>query len=143
MISSSAPQLGAVTRLGSVAAAATSKAEQLHQADRQALEERNREWRLRSLSTVREIEVLRMRRKQSITVAGMDEAPEEQELAKVQRRLNLERVKFRQELAMKKQRDRLRAEQKKQEQARLEKLKVQASQSTYAANFGAFYQLPR
>ncbi|XP_075538583.1 uncharacterized protein LOC142572985 [Dermacentor variabilis] len=127
MSSSSAPHLGAVAGLDGVAAAtaAGSKADQLRQAERQALEERNREWRLRSLSTVREMEVLRMRRKQSIVVAGVDDASEVQELAKVQRKLNLERVKFRQELAMKKQRDRLRAEQKKQEQARLEKLQLQ------------------
>lgn len=125
--SSSAPPLSAVAGLnsGTAAAAAKSKADRLRQAERQALEEQNREWRLRSLSTVREIEVLRMRRKQSIAVAGVDDEPEAQELAKVQRKLNLERVKFRQELAMKKQRDRLRAEQKKQEQARLEKLQLQ------------------
>ncbi|KAH7961401.1 hypothetical protein HPB52_008803 [Rhipicephalus sanguineus] len=95
--SSSAPPLSAVTGLNSTAAAARSKAEQLQHAERQVLEERNREWRLRSLSTVREIEVLRMRRKQSIAVAGVDEAPEEQELAKVQRRLNLERNQQRQQ----------------------------------------------
>ncbi|XP_070388529.1 coiled-coil domain-containing protein 148-like isoform X1 [Dermacentor albipictus] len=127
MSSSSAPHLGAVAGLDGVAAASAvgSKADQLRQAERQALEERNREWRLRSLSTVREIEVLRMRRKQSIVVAGVDDASEVQELAKVQRKLNLERVKFRQELAMKKQRDRLRVEQKKQEQVKLEKLQLQ------------------
>ncbi|KAH7985672.1 hypothetical protein HPB52_025479 [Rhipicephalus sanguineus] len=95
--SSSAPPLSAVTGLNSTAAATRSKAEQLQHAERQVLEERNREWRLRSLSTVREIEVLRMRRKQSIAVAGVDEAPEEQELAKVQRRLNLERNQQRQQ----------------------------------------------
>ncbi|KAK8762115.1 hypothetical protein V5799_026615 [Amblyomma americanum] len=106
-------------------ASARSKAEELHEAERRVLEQRNHEWRLRSLSTVREIEVLRMRRKQSIAATGNEDTPDAQELAKVQRRLNLERVKFRQELAMKKQRDRLRAEQKKQDQARQEKLNAQ------------------
>lgn len=93
MSSSSAPHLGAVAGLDGVPAAPAvgSKADQLRQAERQALEERNREWKLRSLSTVREIEVLRMRRKQSIAVAGVDDASEVQELAKVQRKLNLER----------------------------------------------------
>ncbi|KAH6938083.1 hypothetical protein HPB50_006661 [Hyalomma asiaticum] len=89
MSSSSAPPLNAV---GETTSAARSKAAQLQQAERQALEERNREWRLRSLSTVREIEVLRMRRKQSIALAGVDDVPEQEELAKVQRRLNLERA---------------------------------------------------
>ncbi|XP_077553929.1 uncharacterized protein LOC144168815 [Haemaphysalis longicornis] len=104
---------------------ARSKAQQLQQAERREVEQKNHEWRLRSLSTVREIEGLRMLRKQSVAALGTDDTPEAQELAKVQRRLNLERVKFRQELAMKKQRDRIRAEQKRQDEARQEKFKNQ------------------
>ncbi|XP_070395940.1 uncharacterized protein [Dermacentor albipictus] len=119
------PRAAAGLNSATAAAAARSKYDQLRQAARKVLEAWNRERRLRTQSTVRKMEALRTHRKQSIAVAGADDALEAQQLAKVQRTPNPERVKFCQELAMRKQCDRLQAEKKKQEQANLEKLQVQ------------------
>ncbi|XP_042150221.1 coiled-coil domain-containing protein 148 [Ixodes scapularis] len=105
------------------------KSQHIEQAERK-IREQNHEWRMRSLSTVCELEGLRMQANEP----QRHDDPEEQaeQVAKLRRRLDMERVKFRQELAIKKQWDRMRAEQKKQEESKNQRLKLQASCSCIA-----------
>ncbi|XP_064455050.1 coiled-coil domain-containing protein 148-like isoform X2 [Ornithodoros turicata] len=73
------------------------------------------EWR--SLSTVRELEALKQKAREG--------DGDKEEVVRLQRRLSMERVKFRQEMAMKKQWDRMKAEEKRQDELGRRKLKQQ------------------